>query len=128
VDVNGVETYCMQSAVSRICSTLCNTVPTMPLLLSTDIPNSYPCLNILQYADTGKLSICLLIKSHYVTVCNFAHTRFLDTGVTLHFIISDTIVIFLIKFPVVHAAFFFVTDEKHFIISLYNNQNDFQNT
>lgn len=67
LDINGVATYCVQSAVSRISCILCNRVPTMPLLSTTDIPNSYPCFNILQYTDTGKFNKHL--SPHKITLC-----------------------------------------------------------
>jgi len=106
--INGVETCCIQSAVSRICSTLCNSVPTIPLLLTTDFPNSYPCFNILQYTDTGKFNKHL--SPHKITLCYcmqlFTH-QVLGYWSDLHCLISDIIVVFLIKLPVVHATYLF---------------------
>jgi hypothetical protein len=116
LDINGVETYCIQCTVGRVCSPLCNTVPTMLLMLNYRYSKfmlkvSISCNSLIQESS---ISICLLIKSHYVIVCNFSHTRFLDTGVTLYCLISDIRVIFLIKFPAVHAAYLFCDRQKAF--------------
>jgi len=105
LDINGAETYCIQCTVGRVCSPLCNTVPTMLLMLN---------YRYSKFMQESSISICLLIKSHYVIVCNFSHTRFLDTGVTLYCLISDIRVIFLIKFPAVHAAYLFCDRQKAF--------------